>query len=91
MSTDWNQGRIDDEENQKANNIKTRDRLTKELEDAETLAGIKQKQCEETQSKLNVQRGKNSKLQNIVVAAEKGNQQIKNTLENCREQLNAAL
>merc|ERR1711879_964343 len=88
---DWNQYRINDEERQKRHNIEVRDRLTAELAEAEQLGRIKDKQIEETNASLKVQRDKNSKLQGIVQAAEKGNLAIRSTLENCRTQLSDAL
>ena len=88
---DWNQYRINDEERQKRHNIEVRDRLTTELAESEQLGRIKDKQIEETNASLKVQRGKNSKLQGIVQAAEKGNLAIRSTLENCRTQLSDAL
>merc|ERR1712142_998716 len=88
---DWNQYRINDEERQKRHNIEVRDRLTAELAEAEQLGRIKDKQIEETNAALKIQRDKNSKLQGIVQAAEKGNLAIRTTLENCRAQLSEAL
>jgi len=88
---DWNQGRINDEERMKRHNIDVRDRLTRELTEAEQLGRIKDKQITETNEALAVQRGKNEKLHSIVAAAEKGNLAIRSTLENCRTQLSEAL
>merc|ERR1712062_725168 len=88
---DWNQGRIDDESRQKKDNTETKNRLIEELARADTLGRIKDKQIDETNSSLSVQRGKNAKLQGIIDTAEKGNIAIRSTLENCREQLTSAL
>ena len=87
----WNQSRIDDETLQKHGNTANRDRLVEELAQAEQLGRIKDKQIDETDENLKVQNQKNVKLQGIVDTAEKGNLQIRNTLENCREQLTSAL
>ena len=87
----WNQSRIDDETLQKHGNTANRDRLVEELAQAEQLGRIKDKQINETDENLKVQNQKNVKLQGIVDTAEKGNLQIRKTLENCREQLTSAL
>merc|ERR1711976_249391 len=87
----WNQGRIDDEQLQKLGYTENRDRLVEELARAEQLGRIKDKQINETDENLKIQNQKNVKLQGIVDTAEKGNLQIRTTLENCREQLTSAL
>lgn len=87
----WNQSRIDDESRQKFGNTKYRDELVEKLAQAEQLGKIKDKSISEVNSSLQIQNGKNSKLQNIVDTAERSNLKIRTTLEDCRDELTQAL
>ena len=79
------------ETDEKKANIILRDQLIQELAQANEQGGKLEKDISQVNEQTSSQQQRNDKLTSILVMAEKGNVTIRNTLENCREQLNTAL